>query len=195
MNTEMSNPAISRNENLLYRTLLALGIIAIAAALRIAPHPWNFTPVGAMALFSGALIKDRRLALLVPLVALFAGDVFIGLYAYKLMLVVYASFLVSVAIGFWLRDRRTIARIGAATLAGAIQFFLVTNFAVWATGLSYERNVPGLVMCYVAGIPFFWNTLAGDALYAALFFGALALAERLFPAFREPAPAAAPAHR
>jgi len=195
MNAELSNAEISKNENLFYRTLLALVIIAIAAALRIAPHPWNFTPVGAMALFSGAVLKDRRLAFPVPLVALFAGDVFIGLYTYKLMLVVYSSFLVSVAIGFWLRDRRTVARVTAATLAGAIQFFLVTNFAVWTTGLSYEHNVPGLIMCYVAGIPFFWNTLAGDAAYAVLFFGALALAERLFPAVRQPAPAVTQAHR
>ena len=56
------NTQISQKENLLYRTLLALAIIALAAALRIAPHPWNFTPVGAMALFSGAVIRSRRLA-------------------------------------------------------------------------------------------------------------------------------------
>jgi hypothetical protein len=186
------NTQISQKENLLYRTLLALAIVALAAALRIAPHPWNFTPVGAMALFSGAIIRDRRLAFLVPLLALFAGDVFIGFH--KLMPVVYASFLVSVAIGFWLRDRRTVGRISAATLLGAIQFFLITNFAVWAFGLSYPRNAAGLVACYAAGIPFLWNTLAGDAAYAVLFFGTFALAERLFPAFREPATAANPAH-
>jgi len=179
------NTQLSQKENLLYRTLLALAIIALAAALRIAPHPWNFTPVGAMALFSGAIIKDRRLAFFVPLLALFAGDIFIGFH--KLMPVVYASFLVRVAIGFWLRDRCTIARIGAATLLGAVQFFLVTNFAVWAVGLSYSRNTEGLVACYVAGIPFFWNTLAGDAAYAVLLFGGYALAERLVPALRAPA--------
>src|SRR5271154_4761933 len=179
------NTQLSQKETLLYRTLLADVLILIAAALRIAPHPWNFTPVGSMAIFSGAILRGRRLAFLFPLLALFAGDIFIGFH--KLMPIVYASFLISVAIGFWLRDRRTVARISAATLAGAIQFFLVTNFAVWATGLSYERNVPGLIMCYVAGIPFFWNTLAGDAAYAVLFFGALALAERLFPAVRQPA--------
>jgi hypothetical protein len=184
MSTELSSVRVSKNENLLYRTLLALVIIAIAAAVRIAPHPWNFTPVGAMALFSGAVLKDRRLALFVPLAALFVGDVFIGFH--KLMPVVYASFLVSVAIGFWLRDRRTITRTSAATLAGAIQFFLVTNFAVWAAGLSYPHTGGGLIACYVAGIPFFWNTLAGDAVYAVLFFGGFALAERLFPAFRDP---------
>jgi uncharacterized protein DUF6580 len=184
MNAEISSTEISKNENLLYRTLLALVLIALAAALRVAPHPWNFTPVGAMALFSGAILKDRRLAFVVPLVALFAGDAFIGFH--KLMPIVYASFLINVAIGFWLRDRRTFARISLATLAGAIQFFLVTNFAVWAFGLSYPRSATGLVACYVAGIPFFWNTLAGDAVYAILFFGTFALAERLFPAFREP---------
>ena len=179
------NTQLSQNENLLYRLVLALGIIALAAALRIAPHPWNFTPVGAMALFSGAVIKNRRLAFLVPLLALFLGDVFIGFH--KLMPIVYGSFLLSVAIGFWLRDRRTAGRISAATLLGAVQFFLVTNFAVWAFGLSYPRNSAGLLACYVAGIPFFWNTLAGDAVYAVLFFGTFALAERLFPALREPA--------
>jgi hypothetical protein len=180
------NAQMSERENLLYRTLLALAIIALAAALRIAPHPWNFTPVGAMALFSGAIIRDRRLAFFFPILALFVGDIFIGFH--KLMPVVYASFLVSVAIGFWLRDRRTVGRITAATLFGAIQFFLVTNFAVWAFGLSYPRNSAGLLACYIAGIPFFWNTLAGDAVYAALFLGGFALAERLFPILREPSP-------
>jgi hypothetical protein len=179
------NTQISEKENLLYRTLLALAIIALAAALRIAPHPWNFTPVGAMALFSGAIIRDRRLAFFFPIFALFVGDIFIGFH--KLIPVVYASFLVSVAIGFWLRGRRTLGRITAATLLGAIQFFLVTNFAVWAFGLSYPRNSAGLLACYVAGIPFFWNTLAGDAVYAVLLFGGFSFAERLFPALREPA--------
>lgn len=192
MNTEISNTEMSKNENLLYRTLLAVVMIALAAALRIAPHPWNFTPVGAMALFSGAILKDRRLAFIVPLVTLFVGDTFIGFH--KLMPIVYASFLVSVAIGFWLRNRRTVALISAATLIGAIQFLLVTNFAVWTFGLSYSRDTAGLVACYAAGIPFFWNTLAGDAAYAALFFGTFALAEHLFPVFREPAPASALAH-
>ena len=68
----------TRNENLFYRTLFALAVIILAAGLRIAPHPWNFTPLGAMALFSGAFIRDRRLAFLFPLLALFAGDIFVG---------------------------------------------------------------------------------------------------------------------
>jgi hypothetical protein len=174
------NAETSQEESLFYRTLLALALLVLAAALRIAPHPWNFTPVGAMALFSGALLKDRRLALLFPLLTLFLGDIFIGFH--KLIPIVYASFLINVAIGLWLRERRTISRISLATLAGAIQFFLITNFAVWQFLSGYPHTASGLVACYAAGIPFFWNTLAGDAVYAALLFGAYALAERFLPA-------------
>ena len=170
----------SQKENLLYRTLLALALIVLAAALRIAPHPWNFTPVGAMALFSGAVLKDRRLAFLFPPLALFAGDVFIGFH--KLIPIVYASFLINVAIGLWLRDRRTVARISLATLLGAIQFFLVTNLAVWQFLGGYPHNPSGLLACYIAAIPLFWNTLAGDAVYAALLFGGYTVAERFIPA-------------
>jgi hypothetical protein len=179
MNVEMS-----QKENLLYRTVFALVIILIAAALRIAPHPWNFTPIGAMALFSGAVVRDRRIALLFPILTLFLGDIFVGFH--KLMPVVYASFLLSVLIGRWLQNHRTLARITGATLLGAAQFFIVTNFAVWALGSFYPRTLAGLAACYVAGIPFFWNTLAGDAFYVVVFFGGFALAERLFPVFREP---------
>ena len=174
-----------QRESILVRTLVVLSMIALAAVLRIAPHPWNLTPVGAMALFSGAVLKDRRLAFLFPLLALFVGDIFVGFH--KLIPVVYASFLVNVALGYWIRDRRTTLRISAITLIGAIQFFIVTNFAVWALLGSFPRTTAGLIACYVSGFPFFWNTLAGDALYAALLFGGFAFAEHMFPVLREPA--------
>jgi hypothetical protein len=176
------NHELSQKENLFYRNLLALVLIVLAAALRIAPHPWNFTPIGAIALFSGAVLRDRRLAFLFPLLALFIGDIFIGFH--KLIPIVYASFLINVAIGLWLRDRRTVVRISSATLLGAIQFFLATNFAVWQFLGSFPHTAAGLLACYVAGIPFFWNTLSGDALYATLLFGSFALAERFVPALR-----------
>jgi hypothetical protein len=178
------NAELSQKGNLLCRTLLALVLILLAAALRIAPHPWNFTPVGAMALFAGAVLKNRRLAFLFPLLALFVGDVFIGFH--KLIPIVYASFLINVTIGLWLRNRRTVTRIGLATLLGALQFFLFTNFAVWQFLGAYPHTAAGLLACYIAGVPFLWNTLAGDVLYAALLFGSFAFAERFVPAFREP---------
>src|SRR5260370_11403301 len=91
---------LSQKENLLYRTLLGLALIVLAAALRVAPHPWNFTPVGAMALFSGALLKDRRLAFFFPLLALFLRYIFTSFH--NLIPILYASFLINVAIGLWL---------------------------------------------------------------------------------------------
>jgi hypothetical protein len=166
------------------RVALVTGIVIVAAALRIAPHPLNFAPIGALALFGGAYFASKRAAVIVPMLSLLAGDIFVGFHT--LLLYVYASFLVSVALGFWLRDKKSLSRIGAATLAGAIQFFLVTNFAVWVTSIgSYPKNWSGLVACYAAGAPLFWNSLAGDAFYVVLLFGAIALAEKRFPSLRE----------
>jgi hypothetical protein len=78
-----------------------------------------------------------------------------------------------------------VPRIAGATFLGALQFFLITNFGVWALLNSYPRTGGGLAACYLAGVPFFWNTLAGDALYASLLFGGFALAERLAPRLRQ----------
>ena len=117
-------PTISDSNTLFFRTILALTMIVLAAVLRIVPHPWNFAPIGAMALFSGAMIRDRRLALFFPLLTLIAGDLFIGFH--RLIPLVYASTLVSVALGFLLRDRKSLRRITGVTLGGgrvtAIQF-------------------------------------------------------------------------
>jgi hypothetical protein len=176
---------ISKKEALLYRILVALFVIFLAGALRFAPHPQNLAPIGAIALFSGAIIRDRRIAFLFPLLAFFARDLFIGYH--QLTLLVCASFLINVALGLWLRDRRTVGRVSLATLAGSIQFFLVTNFGVWLLLGTYPKTYVGLATCYLGGLPLFWNTLAGDALYATLLFGGYALAERSIPALRQPA--------
>jgi hypothetical protein len=177
------------------RTALLTGMVLAAAALRLLPHPMNFAPVGALAFFGGASFRSKRMALALPLVSLIAGDIFIGFH--RLMPYVYLSFLVSVAIGFWLRRSRTVARIGAGVLAGAIQFFLVTNFALWAASIgAYPKTPAGLAACYIAGIPDFWNTLAGDTFYSAVLFGGLALIEHWFPALRDRMAALRPqAHR
>ncbi len=172
-------------DGILLRTIVALIMIVLAAVLRIVPHPWNFTPIGAMALFSGAVMRDRRIAFLFPVLTLVAGDIFIDIS--KLELLVYASFLVNVVIGVCLRRRRTVARIGVATLLGAIQFFLVTNFGVWLFLNSYPKTAAGLLSCYAAGVPLFWNTLAGDALFATLLFGGYELAEHYIRRMHESA--------
>ena len=92
------------------RLLALLAAILLAAVLRLVPHPPNFTPIGAMALFSGAMFRNRWVAFLLPLASLFAGDLFVGFH--KLMFVVYASFAVSIAVGRWLAQTRSLSRIG-----------------------------------------------------------------------------------
>jgi hypothetical protein len=166
--------------------LLALFVILLAAALRAAPHPWNFTPIGAMALFSGAIIRDRRLAFLFPLLALLVGDIFLGFH--QLTFIVYTSFLLSVLIGRLLQQRRTIPHLAGATLLGSLQFFLITNFGVWWLLDSFPKSAAGLASCYLAGFPLFWNTLAGDTVYVAFLFLGYTLSEGYFSARREPAP-------
>ncbi len=174
----------SENEklSLLLRGAVIVTLITLSAVLRIVPHPWNLTPVGAMALFSGAMFRNRWIAFLLPLASLFAADLFVGFH--KLMLIVYASFAISVAIGRWLRENRSLARIGGAVFLGAAQFFVITNFAMWALGGYYPKTAAGLATCFMAGVPFFWNTLGGDVLYAGILFGGFALAEKMLPALR-----------
>lgn len=166
----------------LARAVLIAALILFAALFRVLPHPWNFTPVGAMALFSGAAVRNRTTAFLFPLAALLAGDLFLGVHV--LMPVIYGCFLLNIVIGLGLRKNRTVARLGGAVLLGAIQFFVISNLGVWWFLNSYPRTAPGLLACYEAAVPFFWNTLAGDALFSGLFFGALNLAERAYPAMR-----------
>jgi len=169
------------------RIVLLAALIAGAAALRLIPHPPNFAPIGALALFGGVCFADRRLAFLLPLAALFLSDLALGLHV--LVPVVYGSFAVNVLLGRWLRRRRRLIPLALATLAGSVQFFLVTNFACWL--LWYPHTSEGLLACYVAAVPFFRNTLLGDALFVTALFGAMALAEARFPVLREqPLPAA-----
>jgi hypothetical protein len=173
----------------LLRFLIAAAMIFLAAVLRILPHPWNFTPVGAMAIFSGSLLRNRWVAFLLPLTALFAGDLFVGLY--KLKFIVYVSFALSVAIGRWLvpwrrqawrrtSDSAGVFRIGGAVFLGALQFFLFSNFAMWALSDFYPKTIAGLSTCFTNAVPYFWNTLAGDFVYATVLFGGYALAEKFF---------------
>ena len=165
--------------------LLAL-IVAIfaAAAMRLLPHPPNFSPIAAMALFSGAYLPKRSIAFLAPIAALLLSDLFLGFYPEVIF--VYLSVAATVLIGWALSRRKTAVRIGAAALASSLLFYLVTNFGVWLVMDYYPKTAAGLVACYVAAIPFFQNTLAGDLFFTALLFGGFAIAERLVPALRQP---------
>lgn len=165
------------------RSLVLAGFILAAAAARLLPHAWNFTPVEAMALFGGAYFASRWAAFAVPLVALLLSDLVLGFYG--LMPVVYGCVALSVVLGFWLRGKVSVLRVGAAGLVGAVVFFLVTNFAVWATAGNVSDHPAcsiGLVECYVAALPFFRAQLIGTAVWSLLLFGGYALLSRQLPA-------------
>lgn len=174
------------------RFLTLLGITLAAAATRLLPHPPNFTPIAAMALFGGCYFASRRAAFGVTLTAMFLSDLLLGYGFHPVLPFVYGSFALTGCLGLWVRRRRTLLTIGSTALAGSVLFFVVTNFGVWVQGDLYPRTSEGLVRCYIAAIPFFRNTLAGDAFYTVVLFGGFALAQSLLPALREPV-ATAPA--
>jgi hypothetical protein len=159
-------------------------LIVAAAATRLIPHPPNTTSVAALALFAGAYFSSRWLAFLVPLLALFASDLVLGVYPH--MEVQYLSFAVIICIGFLLQRRRTFGPIAAAALASSVTFFVLTNLGVWAFDGMYPRTLPGLLSCFVAALPFFRNTLLGDVFYTAVLFGGFHILERHFPVLRAP---------
>jgi hypothetical protein len=143
------------------------GLIAAGAALRIAPHPANFAPIGAMALFGGAALAGAW-AFAVPVAALLLSDVILGFYPGWIW--VYGSFLLIVLIGRAMRLRRTMLRVVVAALGSSILFFAVTNFGEWL-GPLYPHTLVGLRASYIAAIPFFRNTALSDLVYSLAFFG------------------------
>ena len=165
------------------RLLALLSAIVAAAALRLVPHPPNFTPIAAMALFGGATFGRRWLAFAAPLSAMLLSDAVLGFYSG--MWVTYLAVALIVLVGWVALSRVSVLRVAGAALASSILFFLVSNFGVWALSGMYPHNSAGLVACYVAAIPFFQNTVAGDLVYSALLFGGFALLEDAIPRIRE----------
>ena len=165
------------------KSLIAITALVLLAALsRLIPHPPNFAPVAAMALFAGAHIWDKRIAFAMPLVAMLIGDLFLGWHSG--LLLVYVCMCISVAIGVALRGRIKPGTIALGAVASSVIFFTVTNFGVWLAFGLYPTTASGLVACYVAAIPFFHYTLLGDLFYAGVLFGGFALLQNWRPALR-----------
>ena len=165
-----------------------LFIILIAVLIRLLPHPANFAPIAAMALFGGTylnkkyslflvfgtlILSDYMLLYINP----FSAEIFnfSKLYSpaalfHSTTLFVYGSFLFTALIGIWLREHKSFKNVLTACLSSSILFFLVTNFGVWAQG-AYARDITGLWQSYIMGIPFFKYTVLGDLFYTGLFFG------------------------
>jgi uncharacterized protein DUF6580 len=162
------------------RLIALLTAIVVAATLRLVPHPPNFTPIGAMALFSGAYLGRRSLAFAAPLGAMVLSDAVIGFYSG--FWITYLAVGLIVGLGMLALSRVSILGVGGAAIASSVVFFGVSNFGTWALGGLYPHTLAGLSACYVAAIPFFQNTIAGDLFYATLLFGGFRVAELLVPA-------------
>ncbi len=165
-----------------------IALIMAAALSRLVPHPENFTPLVAIALFGGACFQSRKTAIFVPLAALAASDLLIGIIALKwwmafqpISLFIYGSCLLIVCIGFLLRQRRHFAPIAVSVMVSALLFFAINNFGVWLVSAMYSKTWDGLVACFADAIPYFQVAWLGDVVYSTVLFGGLALAERWQP--------------
>lgn len=179
------------------RTGVLILFVLIAAFSRLIPHPPNFTPIGGMALFGAAYFSKRYLGFLVPLAAMWLSDLVYNNLILPAQLPeyytgfslfgnfwVYGAIALVVFLGFYLLKNVKVTNVAIAALIGAVAFYLITNFGVWATGMTYPKTGAGLIACYAAGIPFFGYTLLGNLFYCAVLFGAFELSRRQMPALQ-----------
>lgn len=184
-----------KDNHLSLRFGVLAGMILLAAASRVVPHPANFAPIGAMALFGGAYFRSRWAAYAVPLLALWLSDLYINnvMYAayydhftwlYEGFHWIYAASLLTTWMGSMLLRHVSASRVALAAVLGSLLFFVVTNFGCWPGNPQYTQDAAGLVDCFAAGVPFFRGTVLGNLFYAALLFGGFELAQRRIPALR-----------
>lgn len=148
--------------------LIPVSMILLAVALRLMPHPANMAPIAALALFGGVYL-EKKYALIIPLVAMFLSDLFLGFHAS--ILSVYGCFLVSGMIGMWVKNHKNVPTVIGASVFSSMLFFLVTNFNFWYADALYVKTLEGLLSSYINALPFFRNTLVGDLMYTGIFFG------------------------
>jgi hypothetical protein len=156
------------NKSSFVKYTVAFVLIFGAAMSRLVPHIPNFTPIAAIALFGGFYF-DKKFAFIAPLAAMLVSDYFVGFSSDWMF--VYGSLLAIGAMAVMMQSRKSVAVVAGTTLAGSVLFFIVTNFGVWAMHAWYPKTAAGLVECFTLAVPFFRNSLAGDAFYVAAMFG------------------------
>ena len=170
-------------------------LVLLAAFSRLIPHPPNFAPIGAMALFGAAYFSKKYIALIIPVLSMWLSDLVINnvIYAqyfdgftffYQGFYWTYAAFVVIGVIGFFMLKKVQLKSVVLASLLAAVLFFVISNFGVWASGTMYPKNFSGLLACYTAAIPFFKNTLMGNLVYSGVLFGAFEFAQSRIPILR-----------
>ena len=170
-------------KDLLTPRFIILSLLVIAAALTRAlpyliPHIWNFTAVGALAIFAGAQFSNRGLAFIMPLAAMAISDIFIG---NGFSLLVYCGFTAMVACGFLVRNKINVSNVILASFISASVFYLITNFAFFYPITLYPHNISGILTSYAAGLPFFRNMLIGNLVFSAVLFSSFYLLSKRYP--------------
>ena len=172
----MVNQEQKINSSFSYLVILAV-LIAVGVAGRLLPHPPNFTPMAAIALFAGFIFIKRYMAVVAVISTMLLCDYFAfgslsaSWFGSKSMFVVYLALLFPIVFKNFLQKKLGVLRIFGAAIASSTVFFLATNFAVWAFSPMYEKTLEGLVLCYTMAIPFFQNTVAGDLIWSGVIFG------------------------
>jgi hypothetical protein len=172
---------------------IIIGFIVFAALSRLLPHAYNFTPIGAIALFGAAYFSDKKWALIIPLTAIWISDLLLNNLVYTAYydgftwftggaLYLYGSIAMIVILGYYLLKKITIGRVLGGAVGASVIFYIVSNFGVWVTSPMYPLSLEGLIACYVAAIPFFHNTLAGNVIYSAVLFGGYEYMKYRYPA-------------
>ena len=156
---------------ILQKEIFPVSLILLLAFSRLLPHPPNFTPIVAVAIMSGYFFKNIKLSFVVLLIAMLLVDVFLGFY--KHMLFVYLSLFLIAFVFFKISDKINFKNLFFFGFLGSLIFYLVSNFGVWASGvispitnLPYEKNLNGLISCYILAIPFFKNTVLSTVIFS-----------------------------
>lgn len=165
-------------------------LVAICTLYRIVPYEmrpeWLGAPQLAMAIFAGSIIKDRKLAFLLPLGSMILSDVLMQLLhmvdpsiyvgIYKGQFINYILILSTTVIGFFIHQRKA-GEVLAGALAAPVVYFLLSNFQVWlgGGGLMRAKTPAGLMQTYVDGLPFLKASIVGTILFSGIFFGVQAV--------------------
>tara|TARA_Y100000589_G_scaffold49949_1_gene41577 strand:- start:1187 stop:1693 length:507 start_codon:yes stop_codon:yes gene_type:complete len=150
------------------RNILIVIIILIGAFSRIIPHPPNFTAIGAISILGGVYFGKNYLAFLIPIISMLISDFLLG---FNMAISVYLSFLIMIPLGIGIKNKLSNLSVIKTSIYASIVFFLITNFSVWIFSTVYPNNIYGLLICYYAGIPFFFNTLLGNIFFSFSLFG------------------------
>ena len=164
--------------------LIATGLlIVVGTVCRVA----GFAPQIAMAVFGAAVIRDKKLAIILPLFSMFLSDIVIellfrsgymayqGFYAgqsiFDSQLLNYVLLAALCTFGMWARNLKP-GRIIAATVAAPVFYFLASNALVWLGGGGFSRPLTfnGLMLCYTDALPFLRSSLVTTVAFSAVFF-------------------------